>query len=138
VGLQGMENQTFYINGRAPPFSTPKPIRFICVRRDDGLQNVPMSQLTWGQCHNYPNWTGPSTCCSASWRGVMICAFSRLAPHFLSQCSLSFFSSSQSKFRRFARLVLKTAYCVVSCVFHVKNENLTLLFISSPSSYPTP
>ena len=58
--LEGMEYQTFYINGRAPPFSTPKPVRFIVVQRDDDHKNVPMSQLTWGQCHNYPNWTGPS------------------------------------------------------------------------------
>jgi Piwi domain len=53
------QTQTFYINGRAPPYSTPKPVRFICVQRDAGHKNVPIAELTWGQCHNYPNWTGP-------------------------------------------------------------------------------
>ena len=57
--LQGLDHQTFYINGRAPPNSTPKPTRFVVVQRDDALRNVPVSQLTWGQCHVYPNWTGP-------------------------------------------------------------------------------
>jgi Piwi domain len=50
---------TFYINGRAPPYSTPKPVRFICMRRDAALNQVPVAQLTWGQCHAYPNWLGP-------------------------------------------------------------------------------
>lgn len=59
TSLQGMQHQMFYINGRAPPYSTPKPVRFICIRRDDGLNNVPMGELTWSECHNYPNWTGP-------------------------------------------------------------------------------
>lgn len=57
--LQGLEHQTFYINGRAPPYSTAKPVRFVVIERDEGLQTVPMSELTWGQCHAYPNWTGP-------------------------------------------------------------------------------
>lgn len=57
--IQGLEHLTFYINGRAPPYSTPKPVRFIVVQRDKPLINVPVSQLTWGQCHDYPNWTGP-------------------------------------------------------------------------------
>lgn len=57
--IQSMENQTFYINGRAPPYSTAKPVRFIVIERDGGLLNVPISELTWGQCHAYPNWTGP-------------------------------------------------------------------------------
>jgi hypothetical protein len=72
ASLQGMQNLTFYINGRAPPFSTPKPVRFICVERDDGHMNVPIAELTWGQCHAYPNWTGPikvpsvcQVCCNA-------------------------------------------------------------------------
>jgi hypothetical protein len=65
--LQGLDGyQTFYINGRAPPGSTPKPVRFTVVQRDAGLNNVPLAELTWGQCHNYPNWTGsikvPSQC----------------------------------------------------------------------------
>jgi Piwi domain len=59
TSLQGPEHSIFYINGRAPPYSTPKPVRFICMRRDDGLKAVPLAQLTWGQCHAYPNWTGP-------------------------------------------------------------------------------
>ena len=57
--IQGLQYQTFYINGRAPPFSTAKPVRFIIVQRDEGLMNAPMSRLTWNQCHDYPNWTGP-------------------------------------------------------------------------------
>ena len=57
--IQSMENQTFYINGRAPPYSTAKPVRFIVIERDDGLLNVPISELTWSQMHAYPNWTGP-------------------------------------------------------------------------------
>jgi len=54
TGLQSMQYQTFYLNGRAPPNSTPKPVRFICIQRDPGLNNVPMGQLTWDQCHDYP------------------------------------------------------------------------------------
>lgn len=60
TSLQGVDGYTtFYINGRAPPFSTPKPVRFICMQRDAGLKAVPIAQLTWDQCHSYPNWTGP-------------------------------------------------------------------------------
>lgn len=55
-GIQGLEHQTFYINGRAPPYSTPKPVRFIIVRRDDKLKEVPLTDLTWDLCHDYPNW----------------------------------------------------------------------------------
>jgi len=57
--IQGLEHQTFYINGRAPPYSTPKPVRYIVVERDKNLMNVPLSSLTWDMCHDYPNWTGP-------------------------------------------------------------------------------
>jgi Piwi domain len=59
--IQGSDpkNVTFYINGRAPPYSTPKPVRFICMRRDQELKQVPLARLTWGQCHAYPNWLGP-------------------------------------------------------------------------------
>jgi hypothetical protein len=57
--LQGLEYVTFYINGRAPPYSTPKPVRFIIAHRDKALMQVPIAQLTWAQCHDYPNWTGP-------------------------------------------------------------------------------
>lgn len=59
VGLQSMHYSTFYINGRSPPGSTSKPVRFICIQRDEGLNDVPMAQLTWSQCHEYPNWAGP-------------------------------------------------------------------------------
>jgi Piwi domain len=61
TSLQGSDDKTttFYLNGRAPPFSTPKPVRFICPLRDEGLKAVPIAQLTWSQCHSYPNWTGP-------------------------------------------------------------------------------
>jgi hypothetical protein len=57
--LQGLQHQTFYINGRAPPFSTSKPVRFFCVERDSRLNSVPLGALTWSQCHDYPNWAGP-------------------------------------------------------------------------------
>jgi len=59
MDIQGMNYTTFYINGRAPPFSTAKPVRFIAVVRDGKLKDVPMGHLTWEQCHNYPNWPGP-------------------------------------------------------------------------------
>lgn len=55
--MQRMENQTFYINGRAPPYSTPKPVRYVIVQKDNKLTDIP--ELTWGQCFAYPNWTGP-------------------------------------------------------------------------------
>jgi aubergine-like protein len=58
-GIQGLKHETFYINGRAPPFSTPKPVRYIIIEEDDALADLPLEELTWGQCHNYPNWTGP-------------------------------------------------------------------------------
>lgn len=65
-GIQGLMYDTFYINGRAPPFSTPKPVRYIVVERDEDLKDLALEELTWGQCHNYPNWTGsikvPSNC----------------------------------------------------------------------------
>jgi aubergine-like protein len=65
-GIQGLKYETFYINGRAPPFSTPKPVRYIVVERDKSLSDLALEELTWGQCHSYPNWTGPikvpSTC----------------------------------------------------------------------------
>jgi Piwi domain len=59
TSMQGLSFFTFYINGRAPPYSTPKPVRFVCMKRDPALKDVPLAQLTWGQCHAYPNWTGP-------------------------------------------------------------------------------
>jgi hypothetical protein len=64
--IQGLQYETFYINGRAPPFSTPKPVRYIVVEKDKSLSDLALEELTWGQCHSYPNWTGPikvpSTC----------------------------------------------------------------------------
>jgi hypothetical protein len=58
-GIQGIDYDTFYINGRAPPYSTPKPVRFIVVKKDEGLNKVPIEELTWDLSHDYPNWTGP-------------------------------------------------------------------------------
>jgi hypothetical protein len=55
-GIQGLNHETFYLNGRAPPYSTPKPVRFIVVKRDEDLRDVPMTTLTWNLCHDYPNW----------------------------------------------------------------------------------
>jgi hypothetical protein len=57
--IQGLTNHTFYINGRAPPYSTAKPVRFIVVRKDDELKQLSLPHLTWDMCHDYPNWTGP-------------------------------------------------------------------------------
>jgi hypothetical protein len=66
TGLQGLQYSTFYINGRAPPYSTPKPVRFQAIVRDKELNQVPLAQLTWALCHDYPNWTGaikvPAVC----------------------------------------------------------------------------
>jgi len=65
-GIQGLKYSTYYIQGRAPPFSTPKPVRFIVVENDKGLGKVPLPELTWNLCHDYPNWPGsikvPSVC----------------------------------------------------------------------------
>ena len=55
-GIQGLDHETFYINGRAPPYSTPKAVRYIVVRKDDELKQVPLTTLTWDLCHDYPNW----------------------------------------------------------------------------------
>jgi hypothetical protein len=59
-GIQGLEHETFYINGRAPPYSTAKPVRFIVIRKDDQLKEVPLTTLTWDLCHDYPNWVSIS------------------------------------------------------------------------------
>jgi hypothetical protein len=45
-GIQGLKHHTFYINGRAPPYSTPKPVRFITIQSDAALQKVSMPHLT--------------------------------------------------------------------------------------------
>jgi Piwi domain len=58
-GIQGLTHDTFYINGRAPPNSTPKPVRFVIVQKDDKLKTVPLEELTWQLCHDYANWCGP-------------------------------------------------------------------------------
>lgn len=58
-GIQGMDLDTFYINGRAPSYSTAKPARFVVVQKDDKLNAVGLEELTWQLCHDYPNWTGP-------------------------------------------------------------------------------
>ncbi len=63
-GLQNTAYSTFYINGTSPPYSTPKPARFIVAQMDSGFgeeqdsQRV-MSDLSWALCHDYSNWTGP-------------------------------------------------------------------------------
>lgn len=46
-GIQGLKYDTFYIQGRAPPQSTPKPVRFIVVERDAQLKSVNLPELTW-------------------------------------------------------------------------------------------
>jgi hypothetical protein len=58
-GAQLLDHDTFYINGRAPPYSTPKPVRYVVIQRDEQLKNVPMETLMWNLSHDYPNWTGP-------------------------------------------------------------------------------
>jgi hypothetical protein len=55
---QDMNKSSFYINGTAPPFSTPKPVRFIIAHKDDGLP-VSLSELSWALMHDYSNWPGP-------------------------------------------------------------------------------
>jgi len=59
TSLQGPEYATFYINGTAPSYSTPKPVRFIIAQKDPKLKPCSISELTWALCHDYPNWTGP-------------------------------------------------------------------------------
>lgn len=58
-GIQSLDHDTFYLNGRAPPYSTAKPVRFVVVDKDKRLDQVPIEELTWGLSHDYPNWTGP-------------------------------------------------------------------------------
>jgi len=65
-GIQGLHHNTFYVQGRAPPSSTPKPVRFIVVKQDGALRDSSLPDLTWSLCHDYPNWPGsikvPSVC----------------------------------------------------------------------------
>ncbi|KAG7361420.1 Piwi domain containing protein [Nitzschia inconspicua] len=58
-GAQVLDYDTFYINGRAPPYSTAKPVRYIVVQKDDALKDVSLERLAWNLSHDYPNWTGP-------------------------------------------------------------------------------
>jgi len=57
-GIQGLEHETFYLNGRAPPYSTAKPVRYVVVEKDERLAHVPIEKLTWDMSHDYPNWSG--------------------------------------------------------------------------------
>lgn len=57
--LQGIEHDTFYINGTSPPYSTAKPVRYIVARKDEKLDALSLSELSWALCHDYPNWSGP-------------------------------------------------------------------------------
>jgi Piwi domain len=49
---------TYYINGTAPPYATPKPVRFLVAQRDPGLASTSLVDVTWGQMCDYPNWAG--------------------------------------------------------------------------------
>jgi aubergine-like protein len=61
LSLQGPEHATFYINGTSPPYSTPKPARFIIAQMDHGFgsRKKMLAELSWAMCHDYSNWTGP-------------------------------------------------------------------------------
>ena len=61
LSLQGPQHATFYINGTAPPYSTPKPARFIIAQMDHGFgsRKKMLAELSWAMCHDYSNWTGP-------------------------------------------------------------------------------
>jgi len=59
TSLQGPEYNTFYINGTAPSYSTPKPVRFITAQKDAAIKSLSLPMLSWALCHDYPNWTGP-------------------------------------------------------------------------------
>jgi len=50
--------KTFYIVGNAPPYSSPKPTRFIVAYEDDELKAIPLPELTYAMCFDYPNWVG--------------------------------------------------------------------------------
>lgn len=64
TGIQGIEHQTFYINGTSPPNSTAKPARFIIANVDKGFVAESksmklMADVSWALCNNYSNWPGP-------------------------------------------------------------------------------
>lgn len=52
-------NRIMHFTTGAPPYSTPKPVRFVVVSKDERLNQVPIEELTWDLSHDYPNWTGP-------------------------------------------------------------------------------
>jgi aubergine-like protein len=58
-GMQGLDHEAFYLNGRAPPYSTAKPVRYVIIEKDDGMKGVSVERLAWNLSHDYPNWTGP-------------------------------------------------------------------------------
>jgi len=58
-GLNASDHEAFYINATSPSYSTPKPVRFIVATKDEELNEIPMPELAWALCHEYPNWTGP-------------------------------------------------------------------------------
>lgn len=53
--IQGLRHYSFYINGRAPPYSTAKPVRFIVAEQDEAMKDVSIPHLTWQQSHDYPS-----------------------------------------------------------------------------------
>ncbi|GKY93658.1 hypothetical protein MPSEU_000333200 [Mayamaea pseudoterrestris] len=57
--IEELNYPTFYLNGTAPPFSTPKPTRFTVIQKDEDLVRLDLKRLSHGQCYDYPNWTGP-------------------------------------------------------------------------------
>ena len=62
--IQGLQHDTFYINGTAPSYSTAKPVRYVIVAKDKSMEPVPLDELTWELCHDYANWV--SCFCSIS------------------------------------------------------------------------
>ena len=75
-GIQGLKYDTFYIQGRAPPFSTPKPVRFVVVEQDKQLQKVPLPELTWALCHG-KYFHGYPSVSSSRWLDAHISVLSR-------------------------------------------------------------
>ena len=61
-----LDFHTYYINGSAPPYATPKPVRFLVAHRDAALASLSLEELTWNQMADYPNWSGtikvPAAC----------------------------------------------------------------------------
>jgi len=44
-GIQGLEHDTFYINGTAPPGKTSKPVRFVNAVTDSALQTTSLPDM---------------------------------------------------------------------------------------------